>query len=176
MTKVCVTCRVEKSVNDFYRDVLKSDGRVSACKECRSSYHRKWRGENPDKARKGPTAYYLRNRDRILAEGKRARAENPREYREERLRYLYGIGVDDYDRMLANQGGRCAICRGSDPHTPGGKTFVVDHDHFTRAVRGLLCATCNRALGLMRDDVGIVERAFRYLEASAKAHRGRDAA
>ena len=46
------------------------------------------------------------------------------------------------DRLLAEQGGVCAIC-GNPPKTRG---LSIDHDHKTGAVRGLLCFRCNRAL------------------------------
>lgn len=49
---------------------------------------------------------------------------------------------DLYDRMLAAQGGMCALC----PNTPKSRRFHIDHDHATGDVRGLLCYRCNRAL------------------------------
>lgn len=51
----------------------------------------------------------------------------------------YGLSPADYDRLLALQGGRCAICRGR----PKSKRLAVDHSHVTGAVRGLLCSRCN---------------------------------
>lgn len=53
-----------------------------------------------------------------------------------------GVTLDDYDRMLAEQGGGCAIC-GAPPKT---RRLDVDHDHKTGQVRGLLCVRCNRAV------------------------------
>lgn len=53
-----------------------------------------------------------------------------------------GVSDDDYHRMLAAQGGGCAIC-GATPKT---RRLDVDHDHLTGKVRGLLCHRCNRAL------------------------------
>ena len=53
-----------------------------------------------------------------------------------------GVTVEDYDRLLAAQGGGCAIC-GNPPKT---RRLDVDHDHRTGKVRGLLCHRCNRAL------------------------------
>jgi len=55
----------------------------------------------------------------------------------------YGITIEDYDAMLAAQGGGCAIC-----HTPPrSKRLHVDHDHADGRVRGLLCYHCNRTIG-----------------------------
>jgi hypothetical protein len=70
----------------------------------------------------------------------------------------------EYNRMFADQGGRCAICQAELPQ------LVVDHDHATGLVRGLLCANCNCGIGFLRDDISILHSAARYLAAhSAKA-------
>ena len=63
--------------------------------------------------------------------------------------------------MLAAQGGVCALC-----HRPplAGKTLHVDHDHATGRVRGVLCFTCNNALGDFEDDPGRLRGAASYLE------------
>lgn len=80
-------------------------------------------------------------------------------------RYLrqYGITVEDYDRMLAAQGGGCAICGGTDPQR-NRKWFCVDHDHETGVVRGLLCMNCNDGLGRFADDPAQLRAAAAYLE------------
>lgn len=54
----------------------------------------------------------------------------------------YGLTAEQYDMLLAAQGGRCAICRAK----PKSKRLAVDHDHRTGAVRGLLCSRCNHDL------------------------------
>ena len=51
-----------------------------------------------------------------------------------------GLTLDDYERLLADQGGVCAICK----RPPKKRRLHVDHDHATGKVRGLLCFTCNR--------------------------------
>jgi hypothetical protein len=53
-----------------------------------------------------------------------------------------GVTSEQYEAMLAAQGGGCAIC-GNPPKT---RRLDVDHDHRTGKVRGLLCHRCNRAL------------------------------
>lgn len=54
----------------------------------------------------------------------------------------YGLTPEEYDRLLALQGGRCAICR----NRPGKKRLAVDHHHQEGHVRGLLCGRCNHDL------------------------------
>ena len=72
----------------------------------------------------------------------------------------YGLTQEDFNRMLKDQKGVCALC--SQPPTES-KNFCVDHDHETGRVRGLLCTRCNRGLGLLGDTLEHVERAVEYL-------------
>jgi len=69
--------------------------------------------------------------------------------RREHLKYTYNLELEDYDRMFAEQGGVCAICK--HPETTrnqyGIRSLSVDHDHRTGKVRALLCSKCNTDLG-----------------------------
>lgn len=73
----------------------------------------------------------------------------------------YGITPGDYDQLLAEQDGVCAIC--AQPESIEGRVLAVDHDHQSGAVRGLLCGRCNRAIGLLLDDPELLTRAANYL-------------
>lgn len=68
----------------------------------------------------------------------------------------YGLTDDDYRAMTEEAGGRCQICATE-------CDLVVDHDHGTGEVRGLLCHWCNVALGFMRDDPARLLTAAAYL-------------
>jgi hypothetical protein len=43
------------------------------------------------------------------------------------------------------------------------RDICVDHCHSTRAVRGVLCTTCNAGIGMLKDDIGLLEKAIVYL-------------
>ena len=75
------------------------------------------------------------------------------------LRRRYGITVEHYDQMFAEQKGLCAICREAPAEH-------VDHDHQTGRVRGLLCFNCNGALGQFRDRRNLMLAAIAYLDAN----------
>jgi hypothetical protein len=75
----------------------------------------------------------------------------------------YDIKPGFYDRLLAYQGGRCAICKKARGIR---KRLGVDHDHKkpTDNVRGLLCLNCNQVLARFRDDVELFRNAIDYLK------------
>lgn len=72
----------------------------------------------------------------------------------------YGLTPEDFDRLLAEQNGKCAIC-GEGCST--GQNLSVDHCHTAGHVRGLLCRNCNRGLGLFGDDPERLAKAAAYL-------------
>ncbi len=76
------------------------------------------------------------------------------------LKSEYGLSVDDYNSMLDEQGGTCAICLGTNKN---GTKLHVDHDHDSGEIRGILCSKCNTAIGLLGDDPRIIARATNYL-------------
>ena len=77
--------------------------------------------------------------------------------REGNRRIAYGVTPEGYGRLKDRAGGTCEICGEQDP------ALHIDHDHSTGNVRGLLCANCNRGLGMFRDDPGILRKAIEYL-------------
>jgi hypothetical protein len=109
-------------------------------------------------------AYYLRHRDQIIAkvrayaeahsDGVRLRSHN-RHYK-----MKYGLNLRQVAELKAAQGGLCAMCRLAPAR-------VVDHDHRTGKVRGILCYSCNRSLAIL-DDPFLMEQAERYIRGSAK--------
>lgn len=86
-----------------------------------------------------------------------------------KLKYRYGISVEELTALLESQNGACAICATDLCLDFSGKvSFVVDHSHTTGAVRGILCNSCNIVLGHARDDVAVLRRAIQYLEERSK--------
>ena len=90
---------------------------------------------------------------------------NQRAHDSRRLETAYGITIEQYEQMVIEHAGQCAICGGIGFELVKGQKLllVIDHDHSTGAVRGLLCHNCNRGLGLFQDSSKNLEYAVRYL-------------
>ena len=95
--------------------------------------------------------------------GSRCRACNSRANYASHLEKTYDITVEEYERLLAFQGGRCAICG----QQPKARRLAIDHDHETGAVRGLLCSAdewgCNVSLRKLLNDPEMARRAYAYV-------------
>ena len=82
------------------------------------------------------------------------------------LQRTYGFSWKEYQEMYEKQEGKCGVC-GSEGFTMAEHhkiKLVVDHDHTTGRVRGLLCHNCNRALGLLHDDVDALNKAIEWIK------------
>lgn len=94
--------------------------------------------------------------------------------RSDRLMKAYGITVDEYDQILAEQDGRCAICKSDDPRNSYG-SFAQDHNHACcpdrktcgKCRRGLLCARCNNVLEVFERETFDVPAFLEYLKTYA---------
>ena len=118
--------------------------------------------------------YYLKNKDHIKAQNIKWHHDNKEsisarkkanyskdETKNQKLQKLYGITLDDYNKMWADQAGCCATCG---IHSSAlTKPLHVDHCHTTGKVRGLLCTQCNTALGMAKDDIQTLKNMIKYL-------------
>ena len=152
MTKMCKWCKTEKSVGEFYVSGERN-GKIyysSRCKECEREKARKYVREHRSERVRYMKDYVTRNPDKLWLYRRRAD-----------LKSKYGITIEEYGRMFAEQDGACAICK--EKWEFGTRIMAVDHNHTTNAIRGLLCDRCNRGLGYLRDNQEILVRATQYL-------------
>ena len=162
MDKRCRVCGEVKPLSEFYAMAGMRDGHRNDCKSCNLAAKAARYRANP-----GPTIARVQrwqeeNRARHLANLRRRR-ERPEVKARERaghLRRTFGITQDDYEAMLERQNGGCAVC-GREPKP--GKSLHVDHDHVTGERRGLLCFSCNAALGHLADDPKRIQALLDYL-------------
>jgi CRISPR/Cas system-associated protein Cas10 (large subunit of type III CRISPR-Cas system) len=137
-THTCTVCKEEKALAEFPMRKTHRPGKpVSQCTKCRVAYNKAYRAKNKEKV--GDIE------------------------RRSKLKMAYGITPEQYDTLLAQQNGKCAICLAK---TPGGRTkmFFIDHCHTTGNVRGLLCMRCNTGLGLFLDNPKFLSKAISYLK------------
>ena len=132
--KTCSKCKQEKPIGDFGRNKPSKDGYRSDCSECHSKY---W---IPYKEKVQPLQ------------------------RDNHIKRSYGLTREEYQALLDKQQGVCASCGLPQTVNHYGKLLplAVDHDHKTGEVRGLLCISCNRALGYLFDDPERIEALLRY--------------
>lgn len=108
-----------------------------------------------------------RGKETSRAQCARWRRDNPEKYaasmRRHDLKRHYGMTPEQWAAMFAIQGGRCAICRASEPGNKKGQ-WSTDHDHTTGKVRGILCCHCNRMLGGAQDNPRWLRDGAAYLE------------
>lgn len=131
--KHCPNCGEDKPTSGFNRNRTKPDGLSTWCRECRSAAHiDSGRGR--------------REWERIKADPE-LRKRQAAAQRRTRLKNRYGLSEDDFDRMVKDQDGVCAIC-----HRDPGYRLFIDHCHKTGKVRGLVCSKCNGALGWLENN------------------------
>lgn len=117
------------------------------CKPCREKYL---------------TNYRKINRTKVLTRKQKWKKNNPDKVKSSALMSDYGINLDTYNLMLIGQNYCCAICKRHRSNFK--KALHVDHCHTTNKIRGLLCLSCNRALGLLTDNKEYFKSAAAYLE------------
>ena len=164
--KTCTNCNILKSSKEFYRRQAVKDGLTSWCKKCYSSYTKKYRKLNS----KTYTQYQKEYHKRYQKENKTRLKQQRQQYYQDNIKYYktvnkknrllreYGISLNKYHNMLQQQDCRCAICNKRN------KQLVIDHNHKTGKIKGLLCNKCNSGIGFLQDSVHIINKARIYLQ------------
>jgi hypothetical protein len=128
--KKCLTCEKQKPKTEFYKCSHNKDGLYYQCKSCKKQY---------DKLR---------------------HTKNPKYRKDNNLLNRYGITLEDKERMIASQNGKCAIC---ETELDNGKHTCVDHCHTTGKIRKILCKCCNIMIGHSKENPEILKKAIKYL-------------
>lgn len=197
--RVCNKCGNWFEWANFHAHPRGLNQRRSTCVGCSTKASIAWRKANPEAHKKTKNRYYEKTklcpervekrteRNRNAARLKREdpaylekiwrQRQNSLESRRQYEKHYqvwtkYGLTADVYRTMHATQNGECAICA-----TPillytqgkGSSIACVDHDHVTGAVRGLLCNSCNSAIGYFRDDPALMRRGIDYIR-KARMH------
>lgn len=149
--RVCSKCHLELPTDQFTVTDKASGKRRAHCRVCESARVRTYYAANPD------------YRAKTAANSAKWQKANPvkaaRIRRNRDLRRKYDLSQSQYEALLVDQNGECALC-GAQEHghrhfngrlarLPGGADthWPIDHDHVTNIVRGILCHNCNTTLG-----------------------------
>lgn len=137
------------------------DGYRNDCKACNLAEKQRRYLANPEVVKARVKRWQQQNSERLNAYWRKRRLE-PEVKKAQRAGHLkrkFGLTLEQYDAMLAKQGGCCALCR----RPPRTIALHVDHDHATGAIRGLLCFQCNNALADLQEDPRLLAKAMTYL-------------
>ena len=176
--KTCPDCGQNKALIDFGDNVSRPDGKACYCRECfrvraAVAYRRKAerqgrtvreRVEVPEGHKFCPKCREIKPLDAFHRAPRQAGGRSSycgackyARDNETRFRKVYGISTSDRDDMIEAQGGLCGLCCSA-------PAVHVDHDHTTGQVRGVLCFSCNVAIGHLKDSADLMRRAIDYLE------------
>lgn len=138
-----------EEVNNYRKAYYEANQK--ACQERSNKYYY----DNYDKSRAQRREYYAAHRDEQKAKQKEWRIKN----RSNRRFKKHGITKEQFDKMVAEQESKCAICHQVFPIDK----LVIDHDHKTNKVRGLLCNQHNTMIGLAKESIDVFESAIDYV-------------
>jgi len=151
----CNKCGEEKTPNKFPK--RKADKR---CNSCVNEYKRAYYSANKEEInRRCRELSPSRRKQKAIYNSRYYNSHKEESHKTSRryvLKNTYGMSEDDRDNLINKQEGRCAICKKF-------AELVIDHDHSTQKVRGMLCRKCNLAIGHFEDDITYMASAIKYL-------------
>ncbi|MGV9356103.1 endonuclease VII domain-containing protein [Streptomyces misionensis] len=179
--KECGKCGRDLPLAAFARDRNRRDGLQVYCRECVAAYsaaHYRRRREAmgktvrekvsvepghkrcPQCGQVKPHAEWERNKSSSDGWASYCRTCRAGRNRAAYFKRRYGLTETERDLLVASQGSVCCICLAAPP-------AHVDHSHETGRVRGVLCFSCNAALGQFKDQPEVIRRAAAYVEGNA---------
>lgn len=156
--KRCGSCKFYKPLSEFGKSSSSKDGLRCYCKECRKAYNLAHRVEKAEYNKK----YRQIHRTKLIKQQKEYNQTEKGKLacRRRDLKKSFGITLEQYDEMVENQDGVCAIC--GNINTKGHR-LCVDHNHETGKIRALLCDNCNHLLGNAKENIIVLRSAINYL-------------
>ena len=153
--KICNGCSLLYPIDEYNIRINKQGKptRQSQCKKCRAAYTRKRTQEHPEKVKESNRLYALKRPDRIKMWSIRSRWKKQ------------GYNPNEIEKFILEHKGGCEICGET-------KKLVLDHNHETGALRGMLCPECNFGLGKFKDNKNLLNKAINYLSSELPQGRG----
>jgi hypothetical protein len=174
-SKECTKCKINKDRNEFFSNSRNKNGLSSWCKKCikeNNDLYISLPFDPPPEIKKCTGCHVNKSienfvKDRHKKDGYSTRCNECQ--RASQFKNKFDITIADYNSMMIEQNGKCAICEKDNSENylnyRSGKPLAlsVDHCHKTGIVRGLLCSDCNTALGLLKDNQDLFYKAVEYL-------------
>jgi hypothetical protein len=165
--RVCPECGEELPLTRVYWHVGKNGhgGFRYPCKKCRNELLCKTRVYDSIKRKYYYEKYKYKDHERYKKQS------TPETRRHSNLRKNYKISLEDYNSIFEQQKGVCAICESAETALDRNgnlRPLSVDHDHDTGKVRSLLCARCNSAIGLFKENYETILKAAEYVKGMEK--------
>ena len=165
--KICSKCKGDpQPLDNFHKSKRLSQGRRAWCKVCERDQHKEWVELNPEKIAAIDKKYNETHPGVQNAKHKEWMKQHPEVVNAKRLKKRYGLSMDQYRSLFVAQNDSCAICKRNKTINELG--LHVDHNHNSGKVRGLLCPSCNQALGLLQDNPELCRLAAIYIEDDGK--------
>lgn len=148
-TKWCAGCSRTRQIKFFGKCKGRPLGLAYYCKSCAKNKNRKFRTKNPRGYKKLYTNWRKKNPLRLRSIGW--------------IRYWPNLTnkerIEQYEKLFKNQKGKCKLCKKYQ-----NKYLAVDHCHRTKKVRGLLCNSCNLAVGHIETKIKIINKILKYIK------------
>ena len=168
--KICSKCKAEQPLDSFYLKASGHDGHERKCKTCRREEMNLHNDSVRPELNKKYKEYYAINIDAERARGKNKYNRDREKLSIRRMYNRYKLTLEQFNLLFLKQGNCCAICKSTNP---GIKWWQIDHDHKCcnsvkretcgKCVRGILCSSCNKALGLFKESSIILQTATEYV-------------
>jgi hypothetical protein len=142
--KICTKCKSFTELGGFYKQKGMKSGLSSWCKACKIKYTKPYPGRKE----------YCKNWAKSPI-GKLSKKKY-------RLKRYFNLTIEQYNEMRKNQNYCCGTCGKSE--LEAGRALDLDHNHTTGKVRGLLCNLCNQTIGLVKENIDILNKIIDYLK------------
>lgn len=147
--KVCTKCKQKLPMAAYAKKSATKDGLQTMCRRCVSLYHKEYRRTKQGRVK-------IRQQQRRYYQSKQGRESN----RRTRIKYVYGLTLEQHEQIYVNQNGCCKLCGDSVAYNK----IYTDHDHETGKIRGFLCHRCNTGIGFLGDTAESLQKAVEYLK------------
>lgn len=186
-------CKIHGLLNEIdiiYEKSKKSkNGIQTRCRLCKLEKDRRWKINNKEQHILSSIKWKKENKEHYLEWSKNDRKNNPEKYKRYSQNFIKKHGVekvrrsevlrfhkltkDKHDEMIKNQNNLCLICGLKESRAGRTKGTItplcIDHCHKceevgNHVIRGLLCHSCNTALGKFKDNRDLLLKAVEYLD------------